>query len=289
MSRRYSEIVPHPLAGDLCGPLEASPLHLLPQTSWWKLFIDRKYHREASPALLFDRQASKGFHAVMMRVFKTELGLERALQRSLDFAEYERLYQAVSRDVSGIQNRGRSGTDSPVGATHFPTEHTPSQAALDELLAENVGHWNIPTGIKRYGLADKVKLIYSGSPASWRGYVCYKMAEVPALAGALLQRYQHEIGAAAGARAQAIAIVRLVRALHVYHFFRDANGRLNTMVVLNKLLLENGFPPAIVSDPAIFGGGLTLLELVDDVHRGMKRVLREMQAHARFAALDLAT
>ena len=291
---KYSEIVTHGVAGDIhpgkVSMLSASALEMLPRTSWWKLFIDKRYHGAASPALLFDREASKGFHAVMMRVFKAELRLEHTLGRRLDFVEYERLYGAVSVNVGGISNRGRSGTDSPVGPTNFPPIYTPGPAALNELLAENVGYWDIPANIKRFDKMNKVSLMRFGVPASWRFSVQYKMADVPALADRFFKRYYTEIAdAGGGALAQANAIVKLVRALHVYHFFRDANGRLNTMVVLNKLLLENGFPPAIVSDPAIFGGGRTIAELVGDVHAGMKIVLIEMEAHVRMAALDLAT
>ena len=292
--KKYSEIITSPHAGDLItGRMPSpsmTPLSLLPQSSWWKLFIDRRYHTEAGPALLFHRQASKGFYSVMMRVFKAELGLKDALHKMLDWGEYEALYEAVSRDVRGIAHRGRSGINSPVGTTNFPPIYTPSGAALAELLTENVGYWNIPGNIKNMRPTDKVQLIFMGFPPTWRFSVAYTMEEAPGLANAFFTRYYQEIGAAAGgALAQLTAIVRLVRALHVYHFFRDANGRLNTMVVLNKLLLENGFPPAIVSDPAIFGGGRTIAELIDDVHNGMKIVLREMEAHARFSGLDLAT
>jgi hypothetical protein len=291
---RYSEIVHHPMAGDLLtanrAPLTATPLWLLPQTSWWKLFIDRKYHSEAGPALLFDRQKSKGFHAVMMRVFRSELGLAGCLHRRLDFAEYERLYHAVSDDVGGIVHRGRSGKDAPVGATNFPTVFVPSAAALREMMAENVGHWDIVARIDNQRPTDKVLIMHYGSPPQWICHVGYTMAEAPTLADHFFARYYNEIQAAAGGPlAQARAIAKLVRVLHVYHFFRDANGRLNTMVVLNKLLMENGFPPAIVSDPAIFGGARTIDELVDDIAAGMKTVLAEMEAQLRLSHLDLAT
>lgn len=292
MSETFSDIVGNEKSGDLLASkkqLVSTPLALLPRTSWWKLFIDRKFHKEASPALLFDREKSKGFHAVMMRVFKSQFDLARTMNVPLDYKEYEKLYQAVSRDVGGIGHYGPSGTDSPDGTTTFPPTFTPSIAALAELKVENIGYWNIPANIKTYDKAtDKVAIMYYGSPPAWTCSVGYKMAEGPALANYFLKRYYGEIGTVGGPLAQLTAIVRLVRVLHVYHFFRDANGRLNTMVVLNKLLMENGFPPTIVSDPAIFGGGYTLAELIDDVEAGMKMVLHEIQAHKRFSHLDLA-
>lgn len=293
VGKKYSEILHHSVAGDLAVSRarlpSQSPLHLLPQTSWWKLFIDRIYHKEASPALLFDRQKSKGFYAVMMRVFKSELGIAQALHVPLDYEQYEKLYFAVSRDVGGIEYRGRSGSDAQGGATNFPPIYVPRGVALAELLAEGVYYWNLPAGVTHGNKAmAQVSLIYFGSPPSWRYSVGYTTTQGPILANAFFTRYYQELDVAGGPLAQLRAIVRLVRALHVYHFFRDGNGRLNTMVVLNKLLLENGFPPAIVSDPAIFGGGRSVAQLVDDVHNGMKIVLREMEVQLFMPGLDLA-
>lgn len=290
-------------AGDLAipaRPLSMTPLELLPRTSWWKLFIDRKFHSRRNiglseqelwtPSLLFDRQKSPGFHAVMMRVFRSDLGLPEALGVRLDFAAYERLYHAVSDDVGGIANRGCSGTDATNGATHFPPGYAPGPMARTELLQERVGCWNLFTRERTGSTAtDKVTMMYYGTPAAWRCHVGYKVAEGPVLANAFFDRYYSEIDHAAGALARCTAIVRLVRALHVYHFFQDANGRLNTMVVLNKLLIENGFPPSILPDPGIFGGGKTLAQLTRAVARGMRPVLLEMEAQLRLAPLDLAT
>jgi len=61
----------------------------------------------------------------------------------------------------------------------------------------------------------------------------------------------------------------LIRGLHVSHFFEDANGRLNTMLLLNRLLVEEGFPPVIMDDTSIFGGGFTASQLIGQVRRGV--------------------
>lgn len=288
----FSDVVSHSVSGDLLlgsgMKLTTVPIDLLPKTSWWKLFIDKKHHKNANACLLFDRQQSKGFHAVMMRVFKAELGSCMALGERLDYAAYRRIYLAVSTDVGGIANRGPSGTDAPNGATHFPTDLIPSQGAINELVQEGVSYKNYTNGAQQVVPNAKVSLLVTGF--GWRIYVGYKMAEGPALADILFDRYYNQMALAGGnARQQLFAIVRLIRALHVYHFFQDANGRLNTMVILNKLLTENGFPPSIVSNPAIFGGGRTLQQLFDDVRDGMRPVLREMEAQLRLGYLDLAT
>ena len=66
------------------------------------------------------------------------------------------------------------------------------------------------------------------------------------------------------------AIVTVVRDLHVGHFFPDANGRVNIMLLLNKFLIENGFRPVVLRQPpGIFGGAQTVDYLVDAVIEGI--------------------
>ena len=278
-------VVTHGKAGDLHVPdyrVPSSPLVLLPQTDWWKLFIARKYHKEAAPYLLFDREKSKGFHAVMMRVFRTHLGPDSSLGTRLDFDFYERLYHEVSDEVGGIAHRGRSGTNAPVGSTHFPMEYTPTPLALTELFAEGVGIYNLQTGERREPLHE-IAVYYPTGMMAGRLSVAYRMEDVPALANAIFDRFYLELVLAGGNPLNELrAIVKAVRSLHVHHFFRDANGRLNTMVVLNKWLMESGFPPAILSDPAIFGGAFSINDLVKKVVKAMHRILRLMQAEQLF-------
>jgi hypothetical protein len=73
------------------------------------------------------------------------------------------------------------------------------------------------------------------------------------------------------------AICKAVRALHVGHFFADANGRLNTMLLLNQLLMEQAFSPSIVSDNSLFGGSKTLDQLVVMVKAGMDEFKTEVR------------
>lgn len=77
--------------------------------------------------------------------------------------------------------------------------------------------------------------------------------------------------AAPGRRQQKLAaIARLVRALHVGHYFHDANGRLNTMVLLDRLLVDAGFAPVIMQRTDIFGGAYTADELVAAIEVGLQ-------------------
>ena len=81
-------------------------------------------------------------------------------------------------------------------------------------------------------------------------------------------------------------IARLVRALHVGHYFHDANGRLNTMVLLNRLLIDCGFSPVLMNRTDIFGGAFSEKELVAALEVGFQAFAIEVGlAHVDFADL----
>jgi hypothetical protein len=84
-------------------------------------------------------------------------------------------------------------------------------------------------------------------------------------------------------RNKLIEIARLVRALHVGHYFHHANGRLNTMVLLNRLLIDCGFTPVLMNRTDIFGGAFSEIELVRALEVGFKSFAQEVN----LAHLDL--
>lgn len=66
-------------------------------------------------------------------------------------------------------------------------------------------------------------------------------------------------------------IARLIRALHVGHYYTDANGRLNTMLLLNRVLQRENLPPVVMADTSVFGGSQTLEQLAEQIVVGMLR------------------
>jgi prophage maintenance system killer protein len=62
----------------------------------------------------------------------------------------------------------------------------------------------------------------------------------------------------------------VIRALHVTHPFKDANGRLHGQILLNRFLLEQGFDITILPEQGlgVFGGAYSIDELTDMVRRG---------------------
>lgn len=64
------------------------------------------------------------------------------------------------------------------------------------------------------------------------------------------------------------AIVRLIRYFEITHCFKDGNQRTYN-IMIQKLLIENGFYPCILRDPIMFGGYYGVSELVDEVKEGI--------------------
>lgn len=66
------------------------------------------------------------------------------------------------------------------------------------------------------------------------------------------------------------AIAKLCRAINMFHVFPDGNGRTVLWAMLPKLLMENGFCPAILEKPNRFASGyLTIKEMVEQLKIGM--------------------
>lgn len=67
------------------------------------------------------------------------------------------------------------------------------------------------------------------------------------------------------------AIIDCCRGLCLIHPFRDANGRLINLLILNKLLLENDLSPTILDDQGLMVGK-SKAELIDLIKSGQERV-----------------
>ncbi|HRE32421.1 MAG TPA: hypothetical protein PLD88_10645, partial [Candidatus Berkiella sp.] len=68
-------------------------------------------------------------------------------------------------------------------------------------------------------------------------------------------------------------IIEAIQQLEQLHPFKDANCRLFVMIMLNKLLIENGFPPCMLHDPNCFDA-FAMNELTVEIINGM-RVFQE--------------
>lgn len=69
------------------------------------------------------------------------------------------------------------------------------------------------------------------------------------------------------------AIAWLLRALEMAHIFEDGNQRTYAFILLNKLLIENNIPPAILEDPYMFDGYLSASQMVQGIEKGIRNFL----------------
>ena len=84
-------------------------------------------------------------------------------------------------------------------------------------------------------------------------------------------QYYKQIRLAVTEEGKLHTIVILCRSLEVFHAFTDGNQRTIAFALLTKLLIENGFSPAILRDPTIFDGYYTVKQMIKCVRQGMER------------------
>ena len=118
--------------------------------------------------------------------------------------------------------------------------------------------------------SDNVQLIFLSSQASAE----VSVAEV--LAGDIqsnIDQYAKSIESALSPREKVRAIVKFIQACELVHPFKDANGRTFCMLLINFLLMKEGFPPAILFD----SNHLNLYsqeEMVSAVVKGMSHTIQ---------------
>lgn len=71
------------------------------------------------------------------------------------------------------------------------------------------------------------------------------------------------------------AIADLLRTIEVSHIFPDGNQRTVAFLMLNKLLIENNLPPALLDEPVMFDGFVPLKEMGKQIKKGMANFLYE--------------
>lgn len=82
------------------------------------------------------------------------------------------------------------------------------------------------------------------------------------------------------------AIAELIRALEVAHIFEDGARQVYSFLLLNKLLIENNIPPAILEEADIFNGGCTLETMVYEIYKGVLKFLKISAIQQSFKNLE---
>ncbi|MFC3394294.1 Fic family protein [Brenneria rubrifaciens] len=88
--------------------------------------------------------------------------------------------------------------------------------------------------------------------------------------------YRQDIAAAKNDDDKLSSIVRICRNLEQAHCFTDGNSRTLGFLLVNQLLLENAFSPAIIRDPNRFDG-FSSQELVNEIKKG-QRLFNQLQS-----------
>lgn len=117
----------------------------------------------------------------------------------------------------------------------------------------------------------------AGEARSWVAqWLAAYEAERRQLSGALSGAAYLDALAAAGEPGEAMLaalrpVCRLIRRLEVSHAFAAGGARLHVRLLLNKLLLDQQLPPAVIEDATSFAGRLPLEQLAREVIRGQRR------------------
>jgi hypothetical protein len=283
----------------------------LRKDDWWKMFIDRGAHKSSEDrsknAMRFDRESSPGYYDAMMYTY--EQVLAPIVPGERDDISSEGLIKMHRMVTGGTLNKTEDTFEPTPHAlsgegTTFPMTkkegQVPSAVAFEELAKEGVigMHPGAKPGYQA-PISDQDgpetrfrKRATQASPQTPMTHLRplgnnlvdtnYDKGHAKDIMDHLLSTYYQERGEAdklenqtAHDNAKLRAIARVIRGLHTAHVFTDANGRLNTMVLLNKFLLEEGFDPAIMDDTSMFGGGFSIEQLVGQIRRGMTTFSQE--------------
>ena len=236
------------------------------------------------PSLYYDYDESPGYKATMEKAFEQEILSPGSPLKS--YSDYKKLHDLVTKGLplkanelfrygpsgSDVTTMDQSGKTITIGSTKFGIggKGTPARDLYEEtlggksLVANFIYRSQVqPDSICRFDPDDKLLVTN------------YTQHEGEQFVQEALNRYSTEQLKARTDDERLDAIVRLIRALHVIHAFRDANGRLHIMLMLNKLLAEQKLSPAYLKlNPEIFGGSYTVLELREEVKKGMKAFSR---------------
>ncbi|TDT97834.1 hypothetical protein EDD99_6027 [Streptomyces sp. 846.5] len=255
------------------GASQSASLHdHVPQSEWWKLYIDPKNHAVAverfpeNPGSFYDHDRSPGYQEGMVSAYTQFLGDPKGAHTPLNADSYQAIHDLA------VSNLGRDIGWSGGRPTHFPLR---GMQLAPDIFHETVGgrplvhdlathDWSKPlTGPKPITITTNA--IFNNHSISTN----YGKGQAPGLVNDVFQRHYDTVGRPGidtGGKLGSIAST--IRALHVIHPFEDGNLRTNVQIVLPKLLLEQGFRPIVPDDMyTIFQGGHSVDQMVESLVR----------------------
>ncbi|ALO99058.1 hypothetical protein SHL15_8090 [Streptomyces hygroscopicus subsp. limoneus] len=250
-----------------------------PEKEWWTFFIDRSDHGAATHAAQNDATTGgdpgayyehrhPGYLRGITEVYREALDDTSALTQHMDARGYERLHKILTKHMGGATRwSGDSRSAFRTGSTNLSTELFDEQFLGRKLVVARDGRSDLPDE------QNPPLTIVSGSPQGDAVmHNAYGVREAPALVDAIFSRHYRTLDTLDSGDDHAIlsTIARTVRALTVIHPFTAGNEWINVRVVLPRLLLEQGFPPAILRDAArIFDGRHSADEMAHQIEQSL--------------------
>ncbi|MFG2845878.1 hypothetical protein ACGF12_22310 [Kitasatospora sp. NPDC048296] len=258
---------------------------LMPESSWWRLFIDANVHEAAlvnSPgdaANHMDVTKYPGFRQGMTELFREVLdgGSGGRDWSRIDKKAYEEIHELATRHL--VEGSGKnvatvwSGTGEGTLTTMRGTGRTNMASDVaDERIGGHKLVADFTSGVPQREEKTPLVLFTRGQAREGMISINYPHGSAPDHVQNALDRYYAEVGAATDDRGKLLAIAKVTRALQMIQPFTDANSRVNVSVLLQKFLIEQGFRPTVLTNSfELFLGGYTTHEIADHLVEGMAR------------------
>ncbi len=266
-----------------------SSLQNFPQAEIWRLFIDG--YRQHEGPLTFDVK-EKGYLEGVLKAFDYMMAhLNEPVTPDLILNLHNIALKAVVDKTVNLQYlpkelnfRGREGTNFGVVLNTAEEESLRAKANMSvEGLRELVQYMKTDEGRFVHiqgdsGLLDPAMPIDELAMKISQGECSVflgmdKIENMRNRISASCDKYYHAIQAADSNDSKLTAIIAFAKDLEVNHYFSDANCRTTVCLVMNKLLIENGFCPAIHENPNRVDG-YSVKELLGEVKNGMEKFQR---------------
>jgi hypothetical protein len=236
----------------------------IPKDQMWRLFID--LDRQEGGPLCFDER-EPGYKAGMERGF---LRLRDILGKPFDAKELCHIHDLC---IDGIFRKGFY----PGAQYGFNTLST-APAALPYLTSPEAIQQAFDKGLYS-GFPDHMpdhKKFLAHYDDRYMRSSSYRETpeEMEARVNGLIDKYYKSIAAAKTNEEKLTTIAELCTSLEIYHPFSDGNQRTIAFILLPKLLIENGFSPAVLERPFLFDGMFTTEQVVDQIKQGIDRFLK---------------
>jgi hypothetical protein len=257
---------------------------------FWRFVIDKKYQCYDDPFYFdSDRPNSMGETNYLSSMANAMLLMIDTLQEPLSLDYIINLHTVAVQDIKIDKEEEMAMS---IGIRLLPEVgfgYCPSNTTLAGLLEANRLYSylaNIGSAIGEYAscmnelfhkLDNNKKIFQRVDSALMQNHECQPY--LTQKLNRLISFYLEEIQEAIDADSETMKITTIAEFVHcasLLHPFHDGNTRLFVFLIANKLLLQNGFPPAIFEDPNRFDGYSTA-ELALELINGM----RMTQAHTQ--------